>query len=197
MTAKLVDDITETRSDKTRESVGQGIANIVTGFFGGMGGCAMIGQTMINVKVSGARTRLSTFCAGVFLLVLCVVLGDVVADDPDGRAGRRDDHGLGGDVRLAQHRPATLGGCRSGETVVMVVTVASTVATHNLAIGVGRRRAHRDGHLRPARRRTSWTSPASPTPTATTVIYSVTGELFFASTNELVDQFDYAGDPDR
>jgi SulP family sulfate permease len=64
MTAKLVDDITDTHSNKTRESWGQGVANIVTGFFGGMGGCAMIGQTMINVKVSGARTRLSTFLAG-------------------------------------------------------------------------------------------------------------------------------------
>src|SRR5699024_9807165 len=64
MTAKLVDDITDTRSNKTRESVGQGLANIVTGFFGGMGGCAMIGQTMINVKTAGSRTRLSTFLAG-------------------------------------------------------------------------------------------------------------------------------------
>ena len=82
MTAKLVDDITDTPSDKTRESWGQGVANVVTGFFGGMGGCAMIGQTMINVKSAGARTRLSTFLAGVFLLVLVVVLGDVVAVIP-------------------------------------------------------------------------------------------------------------------
>ena len=82
MTAKLVDDITDTHSDKTREAWGQGVANIVTGLFGGMGGCAMIGQTMINVKVSGARTRLSTFLAGVFLLVLVVGLGDVVAVIP-------------------------------------------------------------------------------------------------------------------
>ena len=79
MTAKLVDDITDTHSHKTREAWGQGVANIVTGFFGGMGGCAMIGQTMINVKVSGARTRISTFLAGVFLLILVVGLGDVVA----------------------------------------------------------------------------------------------------------------------
>ena len=68
MTAKLVDDITEVRSDKTREGWGQGVANIVTAFFGGMGGCAMIGQTMINVKQSGARTRLSTLLAGICLL---------------------------------------------------------------------------------------------------------------------------------
>ncbi|PRC49801.1 sodium-independent anion transporter, partial [Mycobacterium sp. ITM-2017-0098] len=66
MTAKLVDDITDTHSNKTREGWGQGVANVVTGLFGGMGGCAMIGQTMINVKVSGARTRISTFLAGLF-----------------------------------------------------------------------------------------------------------------------------------
>ncbi len=85
MTAKLVDDLTDTASDKTRESCGQGIANIASGLFGGMGGCAMIGQTMINVK-SGARTRLSTFLAGVFLLVLVVALGDVVAVIPMARS---------------------------------------------------------------------------------------------------------------
>ena len=82
LTAKLVDDITDTRSDKSRESVGQGIANIVTGFFGGMGGCAMIGQTMINVKASGARTRLSTFLSGVFLLFLVVIAGDLISVIP-------------------------------------------------------------------------------------------------------------------
>jgi SulP family sulfate permease len=84
MTAKLVDDITDTRSHKTREAWGQGVANIVTGVFGGMGGCAMIGQTMINVKASGARTRISTFLAGVLLLILVVVLGDIVSLIPMG-----------------------------------------------------------------------------------------------------------------
>ncbi|WP_144862641.1 SulP family inorganic anion transporter, partial [Micrococcus luteus] len=79
MTAKLVDDITDTHSSKTRESWGQGVANVVSGLFGGMGGCAMVGQTMINVKASGARTRISTFMAGVFVLILSVTLGDVVA----------------------------------------------------------------------------------------------------------------------
>ncbi|SFY17345.1 Sulfate permease family protein [Streptomyces atratus] len=82
MTARLVGDITDTRSGKTRESVGQGIANIVTGFFGGMGGCAVIGRTTINVRVSGARTRLSTFLAGAFLMVLCIVFGPVVSRIP-------------------------------------------------------------------------------------------------------------------
>jgi len=82
LTAKLVDDITDTHSDKTREALGQGAANMITGFFGGMGGCAMIGQTMINVKVSGARTRISAFLAGVFLLILVVGFGDAVARIP-------------------------------------------------------------------------------------------------------------------
>src|SRR5699024_6096313 len=75
VTAKLVDDVTDTRSNKVRESWGQGVANIITGFFGGMGGCAMVGQTMINVNASGARTRISTFTAGVLILILSVTLG--------------------------------------------------------------------------------------------------------------------------
>src|SRR5690606_35485412 len=72
LTATLVDDITDTHSDKTREAWGQGAANVITGFFGGMGGCAMISQTMISVEASGARTPISSFLAGVFLLILVV-----------------------------------------------------------------------------------------------------------------------------
>ena len=137
MTAKLVDDITDTRSSKTREAWGQGVANVVTGFFGGMGGCAMIGQTMINVKASGARTRISTFLAGVFLLILVVVLGDVVALIPMAAlvavmifvsVATFDWHSI---------RPSTLKLMPKSETMVMVATVAVIVATHNLAIGVG------------------------------------------------------------
>src|SRR3546814_14264914 len=77
MTAQIVDDLTDTPSDKRREMKGQGIANLFTGFLGGMGGCAMIGQSVINVK-SGGETRLSTFVAGTFLLFLIVVLGPLV-----------------------------------------------------------------------------------------------------------------------
>jgi SulP family sulfate permease len=193
MTAKLVDDITDTHSDKTRESWGQGVANIVTGFFGGMGGCAMIGQTMINVKASGARTRLSTFLAGVFLLVLVVALGDLVGRIPMAAlvavmimvsVGTFDWHSL----RIVGRMPKS-------ETTVMLSTVAVTVATHNLAYGVGvgvlvamvlfaRRVAHVvdvTGEL---------------DPDGATMVYRVSGQLFFASSNDLVFRFDYAGDPD-
>src|SRR5690606_38506597 len=123
-----VDDITDTHSDKSREGWGQGVANIVTGFLGGMGGCAVIGQTMINVKVSGARTRLSTFAAGVFLLVLVVVLGDIVGTIPMAALvavmfvvaySTIDRHSL---------HPRTLRFMPVGETLVMVVTVVGTVA---------------------------------------------------------------------
>jgi SulP family sulfate permease len=194
MTAKLVDDITETPSDKDREARGQGIANVVTGFFGGMAGCAMIGQTMINVKASQARTRISTFCAGAFLLVLVVGLGSVVAVIPMAAlvavmilvsVSTFDWHSVA---------PATIRRMPLGETVIMAVTVAGTVATHNLAIGVGMGVltamavfARRVAHLVDVERVED--------PDGTTAIYSVTGELFFASDQELIDAFDYARDP--
>ncbi|MFT7840995.1 SulP family inorganic anion transporter [Saccharothrix sp. BKS2] len=195
MTAKLVDEITDTPSNKTRESIGQGVANVVTGFFGGMGGCAMIGQTMINVKVSGARTRLSTFLSGVFLMVLCVVFGPIVSDIPMAAlvavmvvvsVTTFDWHSVA---------PRTLRRMPAGEITVMVVTVACVVATHNLAIGVvlGVLTAAVVFARRVARL-ADVTAVADPDGGA--VVYSVTGELFFASSNDLVTRFDYAGDPD-
>ena len=194
MTAKLVDDITETPSDKEREARGQGIANVVTGFFGGMAGCAMIGQTMINVKASKARTRLSTFASGAFLLVLVVGLGSIVAVIPMAAlvavmilvaVSTFDWHSIA---------PATLRRLPAGETLIMAVTVAGTVATHNLAIGVGLGVltamavfARRVAHLVDVERVVD--------PDGTTSIYSVSGELFFASDQEFIDAFDFAGDP--
>ncbi|MFJ4692230.1 SulP family inorganic anion transporter [Streptomyces sp. NPDC088766] len=196
MTAKLVDDITDTRSSKTRESVGQGVANIVTGFFGGMGGCAMIGQTMINVRVSGARTRLSTFLAGAFLMVLCIVFGPVVSDIPMAAlvavmvmvsVATFDWHSVA---------PRTLGRMPAGEITVMAVTVVCVVATHNLAIGVV------VGSVTAmvvfARRVAHFAEVSSVTdPDGSTVVHRVTGELFFASSNDLVDRFDYTTEADR
>jgi SulP family sulfate permease len=195
MTAKVVDDATDTRSNKTREAAGQGIGNVLVGFFGGMAGCAMIGQTMINVK-SGARSRLSTFSAGLFLLVLIVVLGGVVAQIPMAAlvavmilvsVSTFDWHSIA---------PATLRRMPLGETVVMALTVAGTVATHNLAIGVGvgvlasmALFARRVAHLVEVERVLD--------PDGTTCLYSVSGELFFASDQELIDSFNYAEDPPR
>ncbi len=197
LTAKLVDDITDTRSNKTRESWGQGASNIITGFFGGMGGCAMIGQTMINVNVSRARTRISTFLAGVFLLILVVGFGDVVAIIPMAAlvavmvivsVGTFDWHSI---------RPATLRRMPKSETTVMVATVAVTVATHNLAIGVVvgvlvamTLFARRVAHLTEVQREVVVDREDVPT-----AVYRVTGQLFFASSNDLYTQFDYADDP--
>ncbi|TDE94085.1 SulP family inorganic anion transporter [Occultella glacieicola] len=195
LTAKLVDDITDTHSNKTREAWGQGAANIITGFLGGMGGCAMIGQTMINVKASGARTRISTFLAGAFLLVLVVGLGDVVATIPMAAlvavmimvsVGTFDWHSI---------HPATLRRMPKSELAVMLATVVITVATHNLAYGVlagvlvamvlfARRVAHVTSVTR-----------LDASDQDNERVYAVEGELFFASSNDLVYQFDYTGDP--
>ncbi|TDE92745.1 SulP family inorganic anion transporter [Occultella glacieicola] len=195
LTAKLVDDVTDTHSNKTREAWGQGVANIVTGFFGGMGGCAMIGQTMINVKSSGARTRISTFLAGLFLLILVVGLGDVVAIMPMAAlvavmvmvsVGTFDWHSI---------RPSTLRRLPKSEVTVMVATVGVTVATSNLAYGVGVGVliamvlfARRVAHVTSVTRLDASDDDGER-------VYAVEGELFFASSNDLVYQFDYAGDP--
>ncbi len=134
MTATLIDDITDTGSNKNREAAGQGIANVVTGFFGGMAGCAMIGQSMINVRLSGARTRLSTFAAGVFLLILVVALGDIV--------GRIPMAALVAVMVMVSINTFNWGSIRDLavnprlSSVVMVTTVVVVVATRNLAIGV-------------------------------------------------------------
>jgi sulfate permease, SulP family len=198
LTAQLVDDLTDTGSSKWRESWGQGIANIVSAFFGGTGGCAMIGQTVINVKTAGARTRVSTFVAGVSVLVLTVVLHGVVAQIPMAALtavmlmvcfATFDWHSI---------RPATLRRMPFGETAIMVITVIVIVLTNDLAIGVivgvvlaalvfARRVAHVvrvDRILTTAGERT-------------TVRYRVRGPLFFASSNDLVDRFSYADDPEH
>ncbi|MEV0069966.1 SulP family inorganic anion transporter [Amycolatopsis sp. NPDC050768] len=194
MTAQLVDDITDTPSSKTREAIGQGIANVVTGIFGGMGGCAMIGQTMINVRTAGSRTRLSTFLAGTFLIILCIVFGPLVSRIPMAALvavmvlvafGTFDWHSIA---------PATLKRMPAGEITVMVITVAVVVATSNLAIGVvvGTITAMVIFARRVAR---LLDVTAAVDPDGNQVVYAVTGELFFASSNDLVSRFDYAGDP--
>jgi SulP family sulfate permease len=133
MTQNLVDELTDTTSSKNQECVGQGVANFCTGFIGGMAGCAMIGQSMINVK-SGGRGRLSTFIAGAVLLILVVFLGDLVARIPMAAlvaimimvsVGTFSWSSL---KSLRDHPPSS--------SIVMVATVVFVVFTHNLAIGV-------------------------------------------------------------
>lgn len=191
LTAKIVDDITDTPSNKTRESWGQGVANIVTGLFGGMGGCAMIGQTMINVR-SGARTRLSTFLAGFFLLILVVALGDVVGLIP--MAALAAVMIFVAYATFDWHSLRTLPKMPRSESVVMLMTVVATVVTHNLAIGVvaGVLTACVLFARRVARVATMTSELNSDGSTRT---YHVRGALFFASSNDLVYQFDYANDP--
>ncbi|MER9372319.1 SulP family inorganic anion transporter [Mesorhizobium sp. M7A.F.Ca.US.011.01.1.1] len=134
LTASIVDQMTDTKSDKNRECVGQGIANFVTGFLGGMAGCAMIGQSVINVK-SGGRTRLSTFVAGAFLLFMLMSLGDwlrvipmpaLVAIMIMVSIGTFSWSSLN-DLRKHPRR----------SSIVMLATVTTVVGTHNLALGVG------------------------------------------------------------
>ncbi|GIG67230.1 SulP family inorganic anion transporter [Phytomonospora endophytica] len=195
LTAQLVDDATDTDSPKGREARGQGIANIVTGFLGGMAGCAILGQTMVNVK-SGARTRLSTLAAGVFLLTLVVALGDVVARIPMAALVAVMIFVSAMTFDWTSIAPRTLRRMPLGETAVMLLTLTVVVATHNLALGVlagvvvsavvfARRVAHLvevTGVLDPEGGQR---------------VYAVTGELFFASTNELLAAFDYTGDPPK
>lgn len=133
MTASIVDDMTDTPSNKNRESMGQGVANVATGFLGGMAGCAMIGQSVINVK-AGGRGRLSTLCAGVFLLILIVFLGDWVSRIP-----------MAALVAVMIMVSISTFNWQSlknmvvhprSSSVVMVATVVVTVWTHDLAKGV-------------------------------------------------------------
>ena len=133
MTASIVDDLTDTPSNKNRECIGQGIANTATGFIGGMAGCAMIGQSMINVK-SGGRGRLSTFCAGIFLLFLIVVTGEWVKSIPMAALVA-----IMIMVSVGTFSWSSIKALRThprSSSVVRIATVVGVLATHNLAIGV-------------------------------------------------------------
>jgi SulP family sulfate permease len=196
LTAKLVDDITDTPSAKGRESWGLGVANILAGFYGGIGGCAMIGQTVVNVRLGRARTRISTFVAGVFLLLLVTALSGVMAEIPMAALAAVMMVVAVTTVNWHSLRPSTLRRMPIPETLVMAVTIAVTVATGNLAVGVGigvilamvlfaRRVAH---VIRVDR---------TEAPDGASVTYRVSGPLFFGSSNDLVEQFSYAADPAR
>jgi len=187
MTATIVDDLTDTPSNKNRECVGQGVANIASGFVGGMAGCAMIGQSVINVK-SGGRGRLSTLSAGLFLLALLMLVGDWVAQIPMAALvavmimvsiGTFDWNSI---RKLREHPPSS--------SIVMLATVAVTVLTHDLAQGVlvgvlasGFFFAHKVGrilHIRSASEEEGRTRR-----------YAVAGQVFFASADRFVASFDF------
>ena len=189
LTAQLLDDLTDSDSDKNVESRGQGIANVATGFLGGMAGCAMIGQSMINHR-TGGRTRLSTLASGVFLLILVMVLGDFVAQIPMGALVAVMIMVSIGTFNWASVRPSTLRVEPRPEIVVMLVTVGITVLTHNLAYGVGAGVVlSAVFFVRHVSHVVNVMSVVDPDHVER--LYDVSGELFFASSNDFVHAFDY------
>ncbi len=186
LTAQIVDDMTDTESDKNRESRGQGIANIVAGCFGGMAGCAMIGQSVINVK-SGGRGRLSALVAGVFLMFLIIVLGSVVVQIPlAALAGVMFMVAIGtfdwNSLRNLHKVPRT-------DATVMVVTVLTVVITHNLAIGVLTGVVLSAIFFGAKISKVHVTSKLSHSGDKKT--YFVEGQLFFVSVTDFIAAFDF------
>ena len=187
MTATIVDDLTDTTSNKSRECMGQGVANIASGFLGGMAGCAMIGQSVINVK-SGGRGRLSTLSAGIFLLLLLLFFSDWVRQIPMAALvavmimvsiGTFNWDSI---RNLRTHPPSS--------SVVMVVTVAVTVSTHDLAQGVlsgvllsGFFFAHKVGRILVIRSQSEDEGRVR--------TYTVLGQVFFASADRFAQSFDF------
>jgi len=187
MTATIVDDLTDTPSDKNRECTGQGIANIGVGFFGGMAGCAMIGQSIINVK-SGGRGRLSTFSAGIILLILILVLDDIVKQIPMAALVAVMIMVSIGTFSWSSIKNLKVHNRTS--SVVMFVTVGATVSTRNLAIGVGAGVllsalffAYKVSQLLDIR------SELNIAGTART--YCIYGQLFFVSASRFTEAFDF------
>ena len=194
LTAKLVDEITDTRSSKGRESWALGVANILAGLWGGVAGCAMIGQTVVNVKIGRARTRLSTFVAGIAMLLLVTILSGVMARIPIVALAAVMMIVAVSTLNWHSVAPATLRRMPLPETGVMLTTVALTVVTGNLAIGVGGGVllamvlfARRVAHVIAVRR--------SPSPDGQSVQYEIHGPLFFGSSNDLFEHFAYVADP--
>ena len=193
MTQNIVDDLTDTTSHRDQECVGQGLANTATGFIGGMAGCAMIGQSIINVK-SGGRGRLSSFAAGVFLLIMVVGLGDLVSIIPMPALVA-----IMIMVSIGTFSWSSIGNLRThprSSSVVMIATVATVVYTHNLAIGVlvgvllsGIFFA---GKIAQLFRVTSDISPDGRVRT-----YRVEGQLFYGSVEDFMAAFDFKEAPER
>ncbi|MGC9504998.1 SulP family inorganic anion transporter [Baaleninema sp.] len=193
LTASVVDELTDTSSDKNREAKGQGIANIVTGLFGGMAGCAMIGQSVINVK-SGGRTRLSTLSAGVFLLFFILGLGTWVQQIP--MAALVAVMIMVSIGTFSWSSITHIHRVPRSETVTMLTTVVVTIATHNLAWGV----------LAGVSLSTIFFSQKIAqlvfidsvlSPDENERMYSVAGQIFFVSVEQFRQAFDFKEDIDR
>ncbi|MDQ6211526.1 SulP family inorganic anion transporter [Achromobacter insolitus] len=187
MTAQIVDDLTDTPSNKRRECKGQGIANFVTGFFGGMGGCAMIGQSVINVK-SGGSTRLSTFVAGSFLLFLIVVLGPLVARIPmPALVAVMIMVSIGtfswGSIRNLRSHPWQ-------SSVVMLATVVVVVWTHDLAQGV-LAGVLLSGVFFAGKVKRLFAVTSELSEDGRTRTYYYAGQVFFASTDRFAEAIDF------
>ena len=186
MTATIVDDFTDTESDKNKECRGQGISNIVSGFFGGMAGCAMIGQSVINVK-SGGRGRLSTFVAGLFLIIMVVFLDDLISQIPMAAlVAVMIMVSIGtfswDSIRKIREYPPS-------SSLVMIATVIVVVFTHNLALGVfvgvllaSLFFANKVGRFMGVR---------SERVDSVTKRYTVVGQVFFASSDAFTHSFDF------
>ncbi|ORM74909.1 transporter [Pantoea wallisii] len=194
LTAKLVDDLTDTPSGKRRESWALGVGNILAGFYGGIAGCAMIGQTIVNVELGRARTRVSTVAAGIVLLLLVTGLSQIMAQIPMVVLAGIMMVVAVKTVNWHSLQPATLKRMPWSETAVMVITVAVTVWTGNLALGVligvilaMMLFARRIAHVIHAERQLSEDGEQ--------VHYTVRGPLFFGSSNDLFEHFDYGHDP--
>ena len=193
MTQNIVDDLTDTKSNRNQECIGQGLANTATGFIGGMAGCAMIGQSIINVK-SGGRGRLSCFVAGVFLLLLVVGLGDLVAVIPmPALVAVMIMVSIGtfswSSIRDLRVHPRS-------SSIVMLATVATVVYTHNLAIGVlvgvllsGVFFAGKIAQLFRVRTEISGDGRIR--------TYHVEGQLFYGSVEDFMNAFDFREVPER
>jgi len=187
MTATIVDDLTDTSSDKNRECKGQGVANIASSLLGGMAGCAMIGQSVINVK-SGGRGRLSTLIAGSVLLIMVVFLSDWVSQIPMAAlVAVMIMVSIGtfswDSIRNLKHYPLST-------NIVMLVTVAVVVFTHNLAFGVlagvllaAMFFANKIGHF------LFISSEIDANGTQRT--YNIVGQVFFSSADKFINAFDF------
>lgn len=193
MTATIIDELTDTTSDKNRECTGQGVANVACGFMGGMAGCAMIGQSVINIK-SGGRTRLSTLLAGIFLIIMVVFLSDLISVIPMAALVAVMIMVSIGTFKWESFK--NLKTLPISTNLVMLVTVFVTVFTHNLAFGVF------SGVLLAAlffankiSRFLYHTSTFDEN--TNTKTYFIIGQVFFNSADKFTDFFDFKGNPKR